>query len=73
MIKTDEAEKTNYPQSIFYFSHCYERMKFKRKKKKKKLPITVTRLLNSHSVPLYVYLYSACQIGTSQSTLNWSF
>lgn len=32
MIKTDEAEKTNSPQSIFYFSHCYERMKFKRKK-----------------------------------------
>ena len=44
-----------------------------RGKKKKKLPITVTRLLNSYSVPLYVYLYSACQIGTSQSTLNWSF
>ena len=44
-----------------------------RRKKKKKLPITVTRLLNSYSVPLYVYLYSACQIGTSQSTLNWSF
>lgn len=36
-------------------------------------PITVTRLLNSYTVPLYVYLYSACQIGTSQSTLNWSF
>ena len=35
MIKTDEAEKTNSPQSIFYFSHCYERMKFKRKKKEK--------------------------------------
>lgn len=72
MIKTDEAEKTNSPQSIFCFSHCYKRMKFKRKKKKK-LPNTVTRLLNSFSVPLYVYLFSACQIGTSQSTLNWSF
>lgn len=44
-----------------------------RGKKKKKLPNTVTRLLNSFSVPLYVYLFSACQIGTSQSTLNWSF
>lgn len=44
-----------------------------RGKKKKKLPNTVTRLLNSFSVPLYVYLFCACQIGTSQSTLNWSF
>ena len=35
MIKTDEAEKTNSPQSIFCFSHCYKRMKFKRKKKEK--------------------------------------
>ena len=37
------------------------------KKKMKKLPITVTRLLNCYSVPLNVYLYSSCQIGTSQS------
>ena len=35
MIKTDKAEKTNSPQLIFYFSHCYKRMKFKRKKKEK--------------------------------------
>ena len=29
-----------------------------RGKKKKKLPITVTRLLNSYSVPLYVFRLS---------------
>lgn len=63
MIKTDEAEKTNSPQSIFCFSHRYKRMKFKRKKKEKVAQ-------HGHA---YVYLYSACQIGTRQSTLNWSF
>lgn len=71
MIKTDKAEKTSSPQLIFYFSHCCKRMKFKRKKKKEK--VAHPRVLNSYSVPLYVYLYSACQTGTTQSTLNWSF